>query len=74
MDFIGWLDFSSDSFMRERQKIKSQITNEEAAFTLKNVNFKSLLPRANLMFPDQFEMKKEIHVDDKGGFYVVKRL
>lgn len=65
LDFIGWLDFSSDSFMRERQNIKRQITNEEAAFTLKNASFKSMLPRAKLMFPNQFEMKKETHVNDK---------
>jgi len=62
LDFIGWLDFPSDSSAHEKQYVKRNAV-DESGFTIKHGNINSNIPRAKLMFPYQFEKKTEISAD-----------
>ena len=71
MDFIGWLDFPSDSSAHEKQYVKRNAV-DESGFTIKHGNINSIIPRAKLMFPNQFEKKTEISADGNSEFIVYK--
>lgn len=73
MDFIGWLDFPSYSSAHEKQNIKRNAI-EESGFTIKHGIINSMIPRAKLMFPNQFENKTENSAVDNSKFIVKHRI